>query len=263
MNLNVVFENIGGGLPSSQPLLRKLGHILTGKGNWRYPEYLASYNPDVVLLAEVPFTRGESRLINEIAETCQIPNDDRHVYVEPLSPSHLPGSTELGLGILTKYPIVSSAKAKKLQRFLNPNLQYGNLTSHEKGMITAYVELKPGRIISVSALHMLPFHIFQRKLTEAAFNRVLQSIIGMIQKEIGTGYPVVLGGDFNNKDVPLKDVIPLPYLDLIDAVVGPTVLNQPKQQYDHILVSNNIRYSNSQIHPNLSDHFALRTKLSM
>lgn len=162
------------------------------------------------------------------------------------SPCHLVENAEMGIAILSKYPIESSIK----KMFTNPRLSKttssGNTYySFDKGLLISKVNIN-GNYISVLTHHGFPFRRFNT--TPEANESVFVEFDNFI-KELN---PDVITGDFNAEGfIDMMDYTRDNYIKTIDV---PTTDDGKK--FDNILIKNGKNYT-TKIIESLSDHFVV------
>lgn len=174
----------------SSCLLRDRDHSLPPNvepGEAYVKERLAIYQPCVVGLQEVSFPNDRPSQAHRLREKLG--------YVAhaewQLSPSHLIPGEDLGIAILSRYPI------ERTEKFLLPNLQLSNEAgeaSHEKGILGALLNVD-GQKVWFFCGHLLPLHRFGVKLSDPRTAEIFTSAEDAFLS--ASDAPAVCGVDLN------------------------------------------------------------------
>jgi endonuclease/exonuclease/phosphatase family metal-dependent hydrolase len=89
----------------------------------------------------------------------------------------------------------------------NPDLSSAEMTSFDKGLITAEV-VDEGHCVAVGSLHMVPFHRFGREAGEAEFSHIWDQAAKEIVRSMRKF--TFVGGDFNTLRRDLLDTPLMP-----------------------------------------------------
>lgn len=160
-----------------------------------------------------------------------------------LSDSHINIGCKMGVVICSKYELSNVEKVL----LDNPNLVYQvneNTTyySHDKGFIITNVEG-----VTLIAGHLLPFHIF--KETPLNYLNIFEKADDKFINVYNENEKIVLCGDFNFGDA--KKLFPKMMEKCKETIEEPTKNNK---QSDHLIISNNLECSYSEVKDNIFDH---------
>ncbi len=265
--LRVLFENISGGFVLATS---KHGEMVFSRVSLKeYIEYFRRFQPDILSLSEIHLENAECLenaesdndrhlCSSEMVRTIAMELDLTYVRCFPQSPSHLDTSKNLGVAILSKFPIVSYETF-----FLpNPKLEISKSDgSHwimfDKGAQKVTLDIE-GDLVNVVNLHYFPFHHFGRKLNEKAFSDIRIALVNLLAPEDDT--PTIVTGDFNNRGITLAEAFPELFLDnkFQEAMLAETTVVGLKDQFDHILYTpGRLQIKHCETERNLSDHYAL------
>lgn len=152
---------------------------------------LASFKPDVVALQEVPFFDPESEFIDGLAAKAGF----AHTYYFPVSPSHLHDNARIGIGVLSRFPLLDARRVD----LPNPNLIIDlpdgrSQKTHDKAMIVTKIA-HPECPFHFICAHLPPFAEFNRRPGEPMF-RELRKVMGDAIRPLASE-PVLFAGDIN------------------------------------------------------------------
>ena len=198
-------------------------------------------NIDVICFQEI-ITTGNIDYIGMIMEKTDLKYEEHF----KLSPNHLVENTDLGIAILSKYPIESSIK----KMFTNPRLSKttssGNTYySFDKGLLVSKINVD-GNYIDVLTHHGFPFRRFN---TTPEAN---ESVFVEFDNYIKEFNPDVVTGDFNAEC--FIDMMPYMRENYVKTIDAPTTDDGKK--FDNILIKNGKNYTTKIIEA-LSDHFVV------
>lgn len=219
-------------------------------GNQKYPEgnenpkyfidELLQYNPDIILLQEVHFKDNYSFTKEYLGEY-------KYIFDSTFSPSHNNSEYNLGLSIVSRYPITSERRIV----FSNPNvskvLKSGStIYSHDKGMQVCSIEG-----LCVANTQLLPLHVFNTSYEQES------ELCLNIEKDIEGSLtsPVVFAGDFNHPDPDTLFREPFVNLNLKDCLPGTSTYVYHEKNPDHIYISEGISCKGSEVIKTDSDHY--------
>ena len=198
-------------------------------------------NIDIICFQEI-ITTERIGYIKRIADG----TDLKYYEQFSTSPCHLVENTEMGIAILSRYPIESSVK----KMFTNPKLSKttssGNTYySFDKGLLVSKIKVD-GDYINVLTHHGFPFRRFN---TTPEAN---ESVFVEFDNYVKEFNPDFVTGDFNAEG--FIDMMPYMRDNYIKTIDAPTTDDGKK--FDNILIKNGKSYK-SKIIKTLSDHFAV------
>lgn len=152
---------------------------------------IAVFDIDILALQEVRFeVDGRSRLLDAVRRNTHLTQS----VDAPLSVSSFSSGAEVGLAVLSCFPIVRNRE----HRFVNPNLRAvwngREMRSHDKGVLVGTVDTAIGQV-DVGSVHVFPFHRFGRGADDSEFRAVWGSLAQGLSQS--SGRPLILAGDFN------------------------------------------------------------------
>ncbi len=256
--LKVIFQNISGGLVMAG---KTHGEMVFSRVSLKeYIAWFKAQEPALLSLSEVHMEQREgsednSEMVQKIASELELPYHKCCFQ----SSSHLDTSKNMGIAVLSKYPI------EDYSTFLLPNPRLTTVrpdgsrwVMFDKGAqrLTLNIDGKP---LTVFNLHYFPFHHFHRRLDEDAFLNVRHALADILLSEHTT--PTIITGDFNNKGLPLREAFPELFFHnrFRQAVeVETTVVGLHNEQFDHILYTpETLTVVRRFAEPNYSDHYAV------
>ena len=198
-------------------------------------------NIDVICFQEI-ITTGNIDYIGMIMEKTDLKYEEHF----KLSPNHLVENTDLGIAILSKYPIESSIK----KLFTNPGLSKTTSSGNtyymfDKGFLLSKIDLD-GKYIDIMNHHGFPFRRFNSVPED---NKDVFIEFDNYVKEFN---PDVVTGDFNAEG--FYDMMPFAKENYIKTIDVPTKYDGKK--FDNILIKNGKNYTTKIIEA-LSDHFVV------
>lgn len=230
MKVTIAFANISGGREFLGSIYGEsdFGEVVLDK----YIEAISSCNPDVVSLAEVHLEDdSHSEMVQYLSEQLQLPYFD----ILGSDKSHLADNKILGNAVLSKYPIVKVDHfivESPLIETIRPNGDHWVM--HHKPAQTAFIQVA-NSVIGVTSLQYMPFHHFNRKMSEPEFTPQRQSLVDHLTQN-RTSTVEIITGDFNNKDQGLTEAFPeLFEHGFLEAIETKSTITGIDQQLDHIL----------------------------
>jgi len=204
---------------------------------------------DIVCFQEFPVDKDSIDVIsNKIVENTEL----KYFILHPTCPSYLFKGGNVGVALFSKYPL---SNINKLY-FKNPNLEKVSKSGHiyhsfDKGIICASINID-GTIVSLvtgHAIAFLPFGCTEFDYPESYIP--LEDIICEKYKS-----DLIVMGDFNTDK--LYSLIPSIKGKVIDTVnyntTYPYYENRGPIKVDYILISSNLKCSESYSIDSLSDH---------
>lgn len=194
---------------------------------------------DVICFQEI-ITSERINYINRIMESTNLKYEEHF----ETSPCHLVENTEMGVAILSKYPIEDSIK----KMFTNPRLSKTTSSGNtyytfDKGLLISRINVN-GSYITILTHHGFPFRRFNSTPEE---NR---DVFVEFDNYIKKYNPDVVTGDFNAENyIDMMDYTRDNYIKTIDGIT-----TDDGKKFDNILLRGNFNYS-SKIIKSLSDHF--------
>lgn len=210
---------------------------------------LNDIDADLVALQELPCGKAELTQVSAAFKTLKIYSPLKYMI---LSSSHVRPGGKLGLGILSKYPLVKN-ELKHL--FPVPDIPFykedkTTESLHEKGAFRICVKIG-NRIAEFGSMHLPPFRTIARTIGEVPFSGMRSSaheFIAGIQNEF------ILGADINMDSV--RDLLPRVAFDhLREAISGPTHWHKGvMERSDQLLYSKHLRLRFSRTFSSRFDH---------
>lgn len=242
MSLKIATWNIGGGITGES-------HQANGSPNLAYyGEILGKYQPHLVCLQESHHYDNDTNQTAELAKSLGY----QYAYSTPISVSHLESDANLALGLISKYPIVSS----RYTEFENPGLTAIGPRGEEwnlfdKGYCTYIIDAGWG-VFSVLNAHCFPLHYFSANATEERFRHVWKALTYGLESA-RTNTPCLAAIDLNFDDISIlleTELTPHRFTNAINNM--PTT---PKGiQQDYLLYTPEFCLLTVSIIPTKSDH---------
>ena len=196
---------------------------------------------DIICFQEI-ITTERINYINMIMEK----TDLKYAEYFELSPCHIVENTEMGIAILSRYPVNNSIKRLFTNPMLSKTTSIGNTYyTFDKGILVSEIEINNSKV-KVLTHHGFPFRRFNstpedNKNTFIEFDNYIKDL-----------NPNIITGDFNSENfLDMMDYTRLNYIKTIDEIT-----TDDGMKFDNILIRNNYSYS-SKIIKSLSDHFVV------
>lgn len=249
MILKTLTWNIGGGKLLQEGADPSLMASYTVDGLASVIDVIKHANPDIIALQETQ----KSTEIDQIKTIAEALGFSYYVH-DTTSTSHLDVGSELGHGIISRFPIT----LHETGFFYNPNLNVtwedGSIaTTFDKGFTNCLIDL--GNIqIQASTLHLTPFKRFNIALDSEIGKRMLADV----EDKVATSSQLyLLQGDFNINSKSLQDHLPRMFEDGVYEVITNEPTTPKDNTYDHVLFKGmqNTSYSvNTNV---LTDHYPI------
>ena len=204
-------------------------------------------NIDIICFQEI-ITSKEINYINKIIEKTNLKYEEHY----ETSPCHIIENTNMGIAILSKFPIDSSIK----RLFTNPKLSKttsSGVTHHiyDKGLLSTKININ-NKYLNILTHHGFPFRRFNSTSEEN-----IKTFIEFDNyiKEIN---PDIITGDFNSETY--LNMMPYTkdnYIKTIDEVT-----TDDGMKYDNILLKKNKQYQ-AKIIKSLSDHYIVINEIEI
>lgn len=257
--MNLMYSNISGGLVFAGNMY---GEMLFSKVSLQqYIDYFKTKNPDVLCLSEVHLeSKNSSQMVEEIAKQLKLP----HFASLALSESHLDTSKQLGMAIISRYPI------RKQEEFTipSPGLEVDRPNGDhwrmfDKGAQRVYLDVNGVTIVVVNFSYF-PFHHFNRDVAEPEFKDLRQQLLTILLGD--NDMPTIITGDFNCKGHKVVDAFPELFIDnaLAQSVQAKSTVIGADEELDQILYQPAFfKSSNGYAEINGSDHLAIGAKIEL
>lgn len=164
---------------------------------------IMKYALDIVCFQEILMEDEiHSSMSGEIAEASGL-----KFYEElALSDSHIMKGREMGISIVSRFPITQS----RVFMLENPNivrtLESGDVyRSHEKGFLITKIQTDTGELCCVTG-HCFPFHSFGRDAMD--FKYIYTSLEEELLKILEENRRIIIGADFNENRMILSRLMP-------------------------------------------------------
>lgn len=259
--MNIMYSNISGGLVFAG---QKYGEMLFRKVSVDdYITYFKSKNLDVLSLSEVHLEdKTTSSMVAHIAEELGM---EHHTSLA-LSPSFLDTSKQIGMAVISRFPITQQEEftipSPKIE-VDRPNGEHWVML--DKGGQRVYLDVD-GKEVSVVNFSYFPFHHFNRRVDEPDF-APLRSQLLTVLTDNPSGAPTIITGDFNSRGIPVPQAFPELFAHdaLRQAVDVPTtVIGYDNEQLDHILYQpQHFTATGGYAELTGSDHLAIGAQLSL
>ncbi len=259
--MNIMYSNVSGGLVFAG---QKYGEMLFSKVSLdSYINYFKGRAIDVLSLSEVHLEdKTHSEMVARIAGELGL----KHHASLALSESHLDSSKQLGMAVISRYPIISQEEFTIPSPKLEVDRPNGDhWVMFDKGGQRVYLDVD-GTEVALVNFSYFPFHHFGRRVDEPDFKPLreeLLHVLGDNPKHV----PTIVTGDFNSRGVPVQQAFPELFVDdaLRQAVDVPTtVIGYDSEQLDHILYPPTFfSASESFAEVNASDHLAIGARLDI
>lgn len=256
--MKVLYSNISGGFIFAGTTY---GEMLFSKVALdEYISYFRKQNADIVSLSEVHLeSKHESEMVTRIAKGLDMPY---HCSLA-LSQSHLDTSKQLGMAVISRYPIIDQTEFQIPSPGLEitrPNGDHWKM--FDKGGQRVHLNIE-GSVVGLVNFSYFPFHHFGRRVNEPEFRSLRQELLDILLA--GSDTPTIITGDFNNKGIPLEQAFPelLANNSLVQAVRTNSTVIGYDEQLDHILYQPKFFTASGQtVDSNGSDHLAIGATLA-
>ena len=260
--LNIVFANMFQGMIYAGKGLHNVD-VFTGWHPFKHASALASLNPDICCLAEMVFDDmdGQSASVETFKTVLGLP----HARCIPTEKSWVVEGKFYGLAIFSRFPFLDH----NVEKLPNPNLTITKPNgdfwyTHDKVFQKAVLDVN-GIAIQIINLHAFPFYAFNRRIDEPDFDAFRNH---MAHRLIETDLPLIICGDFNNKDVAIDRAFPKLFeqkrLKNVVSVPSDILIKMNKTlQLDYILADQNFSILQTDSIYELSDHPVLTTRVSL
>lgn len=256
--MRIIYSNISGGFIFAG---QTYGELLFRRVSLKdYIEYFREKDADIISLSEVHLEdKTGSQMVEHIAKELGMP----YYSALALDSSHLDTSKQMGMAIISRYPIVSQEELLIPSpgiEVVRPNGEHWKML--DKGGQRVNLEIG-GTIVSIINFSYFPFHHFNRRLDEPEFSSLRQQLLQILLNENETN-PTIITGDFNNKNIELGVAFPELFANdrLVEAVEAKTTVVGYDEQLDHILYQPQFYQSSDQYAElNGSDHLAIGVTL--
>lgn len=240
--MRVVSWNIGGGFISSRKEkiwdLENLDYFI---------KELKKINPDLICFQEIHSSKNNNQT-KLIAKSLGF---EYFEYIK-IAKSHIKENENLGLSIISKYPILKS----KFQKLTNPNLEFiwkgKKQKSHDKGFLEILINYKNNQI-KVFCAHTVPFRKFGRDFLEDEFKIIRDEIEDLILKD---NIPKIICVDINfNKEI--DKLIPKIFnkKNNFKNILQNKITTPKNRRYDKIIISKEWKCEKFKIIEGKADHF--------
>jgi endonuclease/exonuclease/phosphatase (EEP) superfamily protein YafD len=252
--MNIVYSNICGGLVFAG---KTYGEMLFSRVDLDgYINYFKTKSIDILSLSEVHLEDvTHSQMVEHIAQALGLP----HYSALALDRSHLDTSKQMGMAVISRYPIVRQEKfiipSPKIE-VDRPNGEHWVMM--DKGGQRVVLDVD-GRRIAVVNFSYFPFHHFKRRVDEPEFTDLRRQLLDVLrgnEKDV----PTIITGDFNSKGLKVRQAFPELFANnaLAQAVDVPTTVIGCDEQLDHILYQpDHFAATDSFAQDNGSDHLAI------
>lgn len=258
--MNVMYANISGGLVFAGDTY---GEMLFRKASLKsYISYFKKFKQiDILSLSEVHLENNqESDMVERLARELGMP----YSAALSLSPSFLDTSKQIGVAVISRYPITGQEEFTITSpdiEVVRPDGEYWKML--DKGGQRVYLDVL-GRTITVANFSYFPFHHFNRKVNDPEFKDVRLQLMDALLGDSDS--PTIITGDFNCKGFLVKDAFPELFeggrleqaVDVESTVIGSA------DQLDHILYQPQyFSAKNGFAELNDSDHLAIGAELQL
>ncbi len=214
---------------------------------------LKKLKPDLVSLQEALFVENEQNQVVELGKTLSFP----HVAYRVHSASHLKQGTSIALGILSKFPIISTEYLQLTNPLMEVTRPNGEVwLSQDKGFLQVTLKIN-GQPMRVLCGHNFPYHHFKRDFMHEEFNNIRGEIESIF---LNSRFPTIVAADMNYDD--LRKAIPNVFSNgFVDVFNEPTI---PKGvQQDHVIVSEHCTVNDYKIVKGKADHYLCYVDLEL
>jgi endonuclease/exonuclease/phosphatase family metal-dependent hydrolase len=198
----------------------------------------------VAALQEVPFTEDDISVLDVVGKRIGL----SHSAFFPMSPSTYRKDHETGVAVLASRPLRNVAR----HVLPNPELRYDSngetLRSYDKGVLSTSIVWN-GQPVVIITLHTFPFHAFDRRAEDPAFEFIWESLASTIDEYADDR--LIVCGDFNTSRRHLL-MTKLLRAELVRAIGEKETA--PGASADDILYSKHFTLLDSQVRRTFSDH---------
>lgn len=228
--MNIMYSNISGGLIFAG---KTYGEMLFSKVSLEnYLDYYRSKALDILCLSEVHLEDTySSEMVARLARELGLP----HHAALALSQSHLDTSKQLGMAVISRYPIIDHAEFTIPSPGLEvdrPNGDHWKMFDKGAQRVTLDID---GRAVAVVNFSYFPFHHFNRRVVEPEFKPLREQLLQILVHDQNT--PTIITGDFNCKGYAVAEAFPelFEHNALQPAVSAESTVIGATEQLDHIL----------------------------
>jgi endonuclease/exonuclease/phosphatase family metal-dependent hydrolase len=212
----------------------------------RIANCIVALNPDIVSLQEVPFFDGAaSGLAEELASATAL----KHCYSIAVSPSHLHANAQLGIAVLSRYPLTGVERVNLPNPGLTVEVNGKTERSHDRGMLVAKL-LFQDREMHYVCMHLPPFAMFKRHPAEPLFAPLKAALKNALLPLADR--PLIIAADLNTETV--RHVVPdlLQKHGCFELIYAPTKIDG--SVCDQIVCSAHWSDGTARIIPSAFDH---------
>lgn len=256
--MKIIYSNISGGLIFAG---KTYGEMLFSKVSLEnYIDYFRKKDADIISLSEVHLEgKTRSQMVECIAQELNM----QYYSSLALSDSHLDTSKQLGMTVISRYPIVSQEEITIPSpgiEIVRPNGDHWKMFDKGAQRITLRVD---DTIVSLINFSYFPFHHFNRRMDEQEFSNLRQQLIDILVSK-NEDVTTIITGDFNNKNIKLSKAFPELFTNhkLAEAIETKSTVIGYDEQLDHILYQPKFYSPSGQfVEMNGSDHLAIGVEL--
>lgn len=256
--MKIIYSNICGGLIFAGQTYGEMLFSKVSPGN--YIEYFREKDADIISLSEVHLEdKTNSLMVEHIAKELGMP----YHSALALDASHLDTSKQMGMAVISRYPIISQEELLIPSpgiKVVRPNGEHWTMLDKGGQRVNLQID---NNIVSIINFSYFPFHHFNRRLDEPEFNSLRQQLIEILLGK-NEAASTIITGDFNNKNFKLDTAFPELFKDGLFAEgvqVKSTVVGYD-DQLDHILYQPQFyKPSDQYADLNGSDHLAIGVTL--
>jgi endonuclease/exonuclease/phosphatase family metal-dependent hydrolase len=199
--MKIIYSNISGGLIFAG---QTYGEMLFSKVSLeQYISYFKSKDADLLCLSEIHLeSKTGSEMVKRLAHELGFPYHSSLT----LSTSHLDTSKQLGMGVLSKYPIIKQEEFNIPSPKLEIDRPNGDhWVMFDKGGQRVYLDFE-GKTIAIVNFSYFPFHHFGRSVDEPEFQELRSQLLSVL---LGNAdIPTIITGDFNTKGHDVRKAFP-------------------------------------------------------
>jgi len=254
-----MYSNISGGLIFAG---QTYGEMLFSKVSLEhYVDFFNAKDLDILCLSEVHLeNERDSEMVAHLASKLKLP----HHATLALSASHLDTSKQLGMAVISRYPIL------RQERFTipSPGLEIDRPNGDhwkmfDKGAQRVYMDIH-GTTVAIVNFSYFPFHHFKRRVVEPEFKPLREQLLSILLAEGDT--PTIVTGDFNCQGYAVSEAFPELFEQpaLAQAVRTQTTVVGATEELDHILYQPQyFRSTQGFAEKNGSDHLAIGATIQL